>query len=57
MLPADILSTTASANAGGLLNYDDVDNMLDSDHIAGLGLDVQWQEPLDPQDRMAKHPK
>lgn len=30
---------------------------LTSGHIGGLGLDVQWQEPFDPRDPIAQHPK
>ena len=43
--------------AGGLLDYDAVSSMLDSDHLGALGLDVQWQEPWDPLDRITFHPK
>lgn len=30
---------------------------LTSGHIGGLGLDVQWQEPFDPTDPIACHPR
>lgn len=35
---------------GGLLDYDAVRAGLVSNKIGGLGLDVAWQEPLDPSD-------
>ncbi|KAK9798534.1 hypothetical protein WJX73_010930 [Symbiochloris irregularis] len=35
---------------GGLLDYDAVRQALDSGHLGGLGLDVQWSEPWDPHD-------
>ena len=44
-------------HAGGLLNYDAVNDMLDTDAIGALGLDVQWQEPWDPQHYITNHPK
>lgn len=44
-------------HAGGLLDYDAVKAGLESGHIGGLGLDVQWQEPFDPQDWIALHPR
>ena len=30
---------------------------LKSGQIGALGLDVQWQEPFDPEDFVAKHPR
>lgn len=42
---------------GGLLDYEAVKAALEAQHIGGLGLDVQWQEPVDPQDFFASHPK
>lgn len=42
---------------GGLLDYDAVKAGLDDGQIGGLGLDVQWSEPFDPDDPIAKHPK
>jgi len=30
---------------------------LGSGRIGALGLDVQWQEPFDPEDPVAKHPR
>lgn len=44
-------------HAGGLLDYDAVKAGLESGHIGGLGLDVQWSEPFDPQDWIAQHPR
>ena len=44
-------------HAGGLLDYDAVNDMLDTDVIGALGLDVQWQEPWDPQHYITNHPK
>ena len=44
-------------HAGGLLDLQSVDEMLDSDQIGALGLDVQWQEPWDPHHRITAHPK
>lgn len=42
---------------GGLLDYDAVKAALEAQQIGGLGLDVQWQEPVDPEDYFATHPK
>ena len=42
---------------GGLLDYEAVNSMLDSDQIGALGLDVQWQEPWDPYHFITKHDK
>lgn len=42
---------------GGLLDYDAMLDGLRSGHIGGLGLDVQWQEPFDPCDAIAQHPR
>ncbi len=42
---------------GGLLDYDAVRVGLDSGRIAGLGLDVQEHEPVDPQHWLAQHPR
>ncbi len=44
-------------HAGGLLDYDAVNDMLDTDAIGALGVDVQWQEPWDPQHYITNHPK
>jgi hypothetical protein len=53
-IPCPALHCTA---AGGLLDYAAVREGLASGHIAGLGLDVQEQEPVDPQDWLAQHPR
>ena len=42
---------------GGLLDYGAVKAALESKHIGGLGLDVQWQEPIDPEDFFVNHAK
>ncbi|EIE22438.1 hypothetical protein COCSUDRAFT_37061 [Coccomyxa subellipsoidea C-169] len=42
---------------GGLLDYSAVRAGLKSGHIGGLGLDVHWTEPFDPQDWVAQHPR
>jgi lactate dehydrogenase-like 2-hydroxyacid dehydrogenase len=43
---------------GGLIDYDAARRGLESGHIGGLGLDVQWQEPWDADDFIgAAHPK
>ena len=42
---------------GGLLDYDAIKSGLDEGNIGGLGLDVQWHEPFDPDDFMANHPR
>ena len=43
-------------SAGGLLDYDAVKQGLVDGRIGALGLDVQWQEPFNPHDFIAKHP-
>ena len=35
---------------GGILDYDSITHGLKSGKLAGLGLDVFWQEPFDPSD-------
>ncbi len=42
---------------GGLLNYSAVRAGLETGKIGGLGLDVHWSEPFDPQDWIAQHPR
>ncbi len=42
---------------GGLLDYDAVMEGLESGHIGGLGLDVQWREPWDPDHAISNHPR
>ena len=39
-----------------LLDYDAVKSGLDSGKVGALGLDVQWEEPFDPADYVARHP-
>eukprot|EP01018_Ginkgo_biloba_P023701 Gb_41201 [translate_table: standard] len=42
---------------GGLLDYEAVKDALESGHLGGLGIDVSWFEPFDPEDPIVKHPK
>ncbi|KAK7322364.1 hypothetical protein VNO77_25743 [Canavalia gladiata] len=37
---------------GGLVDYEDVVSHLESGHLGGLGTDVAWTEPFDPDDRI-----
>ncbi|XP_044511024.1 hydroxypyruvate reductase isoform X2 [Mangifera indica] len=39
---------------GGLLDYDAVVHYLSSGHLGGLGMDVAWTEPFDPDDPILK---
>ncbi|KAJ6379491.1 hypothetical protein OIU76_016184 [Salix suchowensis] len=39
---------------GGLLDYDAVVHHLESGHLGGLGIDVAWTEPFDPDDPILK---
>lgn len=41
---------------GGLMNYDAVANGLKSGHLGGLGIDVAWTEPFDPDDPILQLP-
>ncbi|KAM3306038.1 glyoxylate/hydroxypyruvate reductase HPR3 isoform X2 [Capsicum chacoense] len=41
---------------GGLLDYDAVLTHLKSGHLGGLGIDVAWTEPFDPDDAILKFP-
>lgn len=41
---------------GGLLNYEAVLCHLESGHLGGLGIDVAWTEPFDPDDPIFKFP-
>ena len=41
---------------GGLLDYGATRRGLESGSIGGMGLDVQWEEPMDPEDAVFKHP-
>jgi phosphoglycerate dehydrogenase-like enzyme len=42
---------------GGLLDYDAVRAALEADTLGGLGTDVAWSEPWDPDDAVASHPR
>ena len=48
--------TIVNVARGGLLDYDAVKSGLDSGKVGALGLDVQWEEPFDPADYVARHP-
>jgi len=39
---------------GRLLDYKAVFDHLESGHLAGLGIDVAWMEPFDPEDPVLK---
>ncbi|XP_077231834.1 uncharacterized protein LOC143864855 isoform X2 [Tasmannia lanceolata] len=39
---------------GGLLDYESVVYHLESGHLGGLGIDVAWNEPIDPDDLISK---
>ncbi|XP_004250408.1 uncharacterized protein [Solanum lycopersicum] len=41
---------------GGLLDYDAVLSHLKSGHLGGLGIDVAWTEPFDPDDAILRFP-
>ncbi|KAI3695698.1 hypothetical protein L1987_78697 [Smallanthus sonchifolius] len=41
---------------GGLLDYKAVYESLESSHLGGLGIDVAWTEPFDPDDPILKFP-
>ena len=47
--------TIVNVARGGLLDYDAVKSGLDSGKVGALGLDVQWHEPFDPEDYIARH--
>ena len=40
-----------------MLDYESVREGLQSGQIGHLGLDVQWVEPMDPEDWIAQHPR
>ncbi len=40
---------------GGLVNRDALEKALATGHIAGAGLDVFWEEPVDPSDPIFRH--
>lgn len=39
---------------GGLLDYEAVMHHLESGHLGGLGTDVAWMEPVDPNNPILK---
>ena len=39
---------------GGLVNYESAYQGLESGHLGGLGTDVAWSEPFDPNDPILK---
>ncbi len=41
---------------GGLLNRTGLENCLADGHLGGVGLDVFWSEPADPNDPLLRHP-
>jgi phosphoglycerate dehydrogenase-like enzyme len=41
---------------GRLLDYKAVFDHLESGHLGGLGIDVAWTEPFDPDDQILKFP-
>nr|GEW46813.1 D-isomer specific 2-hydroxyacid dehydrogenase family protein [Tanacetum cinerariifolium] len=41
---------------GGLLNYEALHNGLISGQLGGLGIDVAWREPFDPDDPILNFP-
>ena len=41
---------------GGLLDYNAVLHHLESGHLGGLGIDVAWTEPFDPDDAILNFP-
>ncbi|CAL5435138.1 unnamed protein product [Camellia sinensis] len=41
---------------GGLLDYEAILYHLKSGHLGGLGMDVAWTEPFDPEDPILKFP-
>ncbi|KAI9034475.1 hypothetical protein DFJ74DRAFT_753607 [Hyaloraphidium curvatum] len=42
---------------GGLLDREATLEALESGKLGGLAADVQWEEPFDPQDPVARHPR
>ena len=42
---------------GGLLDYEAVRAALQAGTLGGLGTDVAWREPWDPEDVVARHPR
>lgn len=39
---------------GGLFDYESVFHYLESGHLGGLGIDVAWTEPFNPDDPILK---
>lgn len=39
---------------GGLFDYEAVSHNLQCGHLGGLGIDVAWMEPFDPDDPILK---
>ncbi|XP_006390689.2 uncharacterized protein LOC18009464, partial [Eutrema salsugineum] len=39
---------------GGLINYESAYQNLESGHLGGIGIDVAWSEPFDPNDPILK---
>lgn len=40
---------------GGLLDYEAVSQHLKSGHLGGIGIDVAWMEPFNPDDPILQH--
>lgn len=40
---------------GRLIDYEAVAHHLESGHLGGLGIDVAWTEPFNPDDPILKH--
>ncbi|KDO36393.1 hypothetical protein CISIN_1g045269mg [Citrus sinensis] len=53
---SDVCTSSLLVNIvrGGLLDYEAVAHYLESGHLGGLGLDVAWTEPFDPNDPILK---
>ncbi|CAH9082870.1 unnamed protein product [Cuscuta epithymum] len=49
-------ATLVNIARGGLLDYDAVFNHLKSGHLGGLGMDVAWTEPFDPENVILNFP-
>ena len=54
MSPGGFLINTARA---ALVDRSALEHALDSDHLAGVGLDVWWKEPADQNDRLLQDPR
>ena len=42
---------------GGIIERDAALDAVKRGHVAGLGLDVQWAEPVEPDDELIGHPR